>query len=194
MGLPEDLQAVQDLHEKGNLTDQEFTDAKAAILKKYQWCSSTENKSSKPAASERGGAILAVYWLGAILLIASVIYAIVVWPWWVSTLIILGVFLVICIRRRKPPRKSQAPPLHVRLGAALAVILLMGLILVVVNWLGAEPSKVEIPVIIFGLVLYGMMTEWLGARRFSGGREVKAAEGKEKAQTGEAPHGVHTPH
>jgi hypothetical protein len=48
MGLPEDLQAVQALHEKGNLTDQEFSDAKAAILKKYQGPPSTEKKSSKP--------------------------------------------------------------------------------------------------------------------------------------------------
>jgi hypothetical protein len=30
MGLPEDLPAVQDLHEKVNFTDQEFADAKAA--------------------------------------------------------------------------------------------------------------------------------------------------------------------
>jgi hypothetical protein len=50
MGLPEDLQAVQGLHEKGNLTDQEFADAKAAILKKHQAPSSTEKKSSKPPA------------------------------------------------------------------------------------------------------------------------------------------------
>jgi hypothetical protein len=50
MGLPEDLQAVQDLHEKGNLTDQEFAAAKAAILKKHQEPSSTEKKSPKPPA------------------------------------------------------------------------------------------------------------------------------------------------
>ncbi len=50
MGLPEDLQAVQDLREKGSLTDQEFADAKAAILKKHQEPSSTEKKSSKPPA------------------------------------------------------------------------------------------------------------------------------------------------
>ena len=36
MGLPEDLQALQDLHEKGKLTDQEFADAKAATLKQHQ--------------------------------------------------------------------------------------------------------------------------------------------------------------
>ena len=50
MALPEDLQAVQDLHEKGRLTDQEFSDAKAAILKKYQGPSSTEKRPSKPPA------------------------------------------------------------------------------------------------------------------------------------------------
>jgi hypothetical protein len=32
MGLPEDLQALQDLHEKGKLTDQEFAGAKGATL------------------------------------------------------------------------------------------------------------------------------------------------------------------
>lgn len=36
MGLPEDLQSLQDLHEKGKLTDQEFADAKAATIRKYQ--------------------------------------------------------------------------------------------------------------------------------------------------------------
>lgn len=36
MGLPDDLQALEDLHEKGKLTDQEFADAKAATLRKYQ--------------------------------------------------------------------------------------------------------------------------------------------------------------
>lgn len=36
MGLPEDLQALQDLHEKGKLTDKEFADAKAATLKLHQ--------------------------------------------------------------------------------------------------------------------------------------------------------------
>src|SRR2546426_3381504 len=36
MGLPEDLHVLQDLHEKGKLTDKEFADAKAAVLKKYQ--------------------------------------------------------------------------------------------------------------------------------------------------------------
>jgi Flp pilus assembly protein TadB len=194
MGLPEDLQAVQDLHEKGNLTDQEFTDAKAAILKKHQELFSTENKSSKPAAAEKGGAISAVYWLGVILLMALVIYAVTVWPWWVAALVVLSVFLVISIRGRKPPPKTPALPLQVKLGAALAVILLIGLILVVVNWVGGEPVKVEIPVMILGVVLYRMMTQRLGARRFSGGRDMNAAEGEAKVQSGEAPHGVHTPH
>ena len=36
MGLPEDIHSLQDLHEKGKLTDQEFADAKVAIIKKYQ--------------------------------------------------------------------------------------------------------------------------------------------------------------
>jgi hypothetical protein len=36
MSLPEDLQGLQNLHEKGKLTDKEFTDAKAAVLKKYE--------------------------------------------------------------------------------------------------------------------------------------------------------------
>jgi hypothetical protein len=53
MGLPEDLQAVQDLHEKRNLTDQEFADAKAAILKTHQGPCPTEKKSSKPPAVRR---------------------------------------------------------------------------------------------------------------------------------------------
>ncbi len=35
MGLPEELQALQDLHEKGKLTDKEFADAKVATLNKY---------------------------------------------------------------------------------------------------------------------------------------------------------------
>lgn len=48
MGLPEDLQAVQDLHEKGNLTDQEFAAAKAAILKKHQGPSSVATPPKKP--------------------------------------------------------------------------------------------------------------------------------------------------
>ena len=53
MGLPEDLQAIQDLHEKGSLTDQEFADAKAAILKKHREPSATEKKPSKPPAVRR---------------------------------------------------------------------------------------------------------------------------------------------
>lgn len=48
MGLPEDLQAIQDLHEKGSLTDQEFADAKAAILKKHQAPSSVVTPRKKP--------------------------------------------------------------------------------------------------------------------------------------------------
>jgi len=36
MSLAEDLQTLQDLHTKGKLTDQEFSEAKAATLKKYQ--------------------------------------------------------------------------------------------------------------------------------------------------------------
>ncbi len=36
MGLPEDLQTLQDLHARGKLTDQEFSDAKATTLRKYQ--------------------------------------------------------------------------------------------------------------------------------------------------------------
>jgi len=47
MGLPEDLQALQDLHEKGKLTDQEFSDAKAATLKKHQ----TPTPASRPSGS-----------------------------------------------------------------------------------------------------------------------------------------------
>ena len=47
MGLPEDLQALQDLHEKGKLTDQEFSDAKAATLKKHQ----TPTPASRPSSS-----------------------------------------------------------------------------------------------------------------------------------------------
>lgn len=47
MGLPEDLQAVQDLHEKGNLTDEEFAAAKAAILRKHQEPSSVATRSPK---------------------------------------------------------------------------------------------------------------------------------------------------
>lgn len=36
MGLPEDLQCLQDLHEKRKLTDKEYADAKVAIIRKYQ--------------------------------------------------------------------------------------------------------------------------------------------------------------
>lgn len=36
MSLADDLNALQDLHEKGKLTDQEFADAKSATLKKEQ--------------------------------------------------------------------------------------------------------------------------------------------------------------
>ncbi len=36
MGLSDELTSLQSLHEKGKLTDQEFADAKAATLKKYQ--------------------------------------------------------------------------------------------------------------------------------------------------------------
>ena len=46
MGLPEDLQALQDLHEKGKLTDQEFAAAKAATLKKHQEPASASRPSS----------------------------------------------------------------------------------------------------------------------------------------------------
>ena len=45
MGLSEDLQCLQDLHEKGKLTDQEFADAKVAIIKKYQKLPSALSKS-----------------------------------------------------------------------------------------------------------------------------------------------------
>jgi hypothetical protein len=34
MGIAEDLKALEDLHQKGKLTDQEFSDAKAAALQK----------------------------------------------------------------------------------------------------------------------------------------------------------------
>jgi hypothetical protein len=34
MGIAEDLKALEDLHQKGKLTDQEFSDAKAAALRK----------------------------------------------------------------------------------------------------------------------------------------------------------------
>lgn len=47
MGLPEDLQALQDIHEKGQLTDKEFTDAKAAVLKKYE----QPTPASRPSSS-----------------------------------------------------------------------------------------------------------------------------------------------
>jgi hypothetical protein len=46
MGLPEDLQALQDLHEKGKLTDKEFADAKAATLRKHQEPASASRPSS----------------------------------------------------------------------------------------------------------------------------------------------------
>jgi len=36
MGLADELKTLQDLHEKGNLTDQEYADAKAATLKKHE--------------------------------------------------------------------------------------------------------------------------------------------------------------
>ncbi len=45
MGLPEDLQALKDLHDKGKLTDQEFADAKATTLRKHQGAS-TERRPS----------------------------------------------------------------------------------------------------------------------------------------------------
>lgn len=47
MGLPEDLQSLQDLHEKGKLTDQEFADAKAAVIKKHQ----QQPVASRPSSS-----------------------------------------------------------------------------------------------------------------------------------------------
>ena len=34
MGIAEDLKALEDLHQKGKLTDQEFSDAKATALQK----------------------------------------------------------------------------------------------------------------------------------------------------------------
>jgi hypothetical protein len=34
MGIAEDLKALEDLHQKGKLTDQEFSDSKAAALQK----------------------------------------------------------------------------------------------------------------------------------------------------------------
>lgn len=46
MGLPEDLQALQDLHEKGKLTDQEFADAKVSVLKKYDQPTPVSRSSS----------------------------------------------------------------------------------------------------------------------------------------------------
>lgn len=36
MGLADELKTLQELHEKGKLTDQEYADAKAATLKKHQ--------------------------------------------------------------------------------------------------------------------------------------------------------------
>jgi hypothetical protein len=51
VGLAEELQTLQKLREKGTLTDQEFAEAKAAVLKKYQEPSATRTPppSKKPA-------------------------------------------------------------------------------------------------------------------------------------------------
>ncbi len=36
MGIADELKTLQELHEKGKLTDQEYADAKTATLKKHQ--------------------------------------------------------------------------------------------------------------------------------------------------------------
>jgi hypothetical protein len=59
MGLPEDLQALQDLHEKGKLTDQEFSDAKAATLKKHQ-APTPESRPSGSSIRPRTAVLLAI--------------------------------------------------------------------------------------------------------------------------------------
>ncbi len=59
MGLPEDLQVLRDLHEKGKLTDQEFADAKAATLKKHQEASAA-GRPSNPSIRPRTAVLLVV--------------------------------------------------------------------------------------------------------------------------------------
>lgn len=162
-------------------------------------------KRTLRALAEITGLILSVllYWFLFLALDAFRAFVI-VWPWWYSALIIVGAVgigcLVIRIRRRKPPVKTQVLPLHVRLGAALAVILLMGLIVIVVNRLGkvAEPDQVlsglEFAVMVLGVGLYRVVSRRIGARRCSGTLDLKPAQGEAKVQTAGGPHGVHTPH
>jgi hypothetical protein len=59
MGLPEDLQALQDLHEKGKLTDKEFADAKAATLRKHQE-PTPAGRSSSSSIRPRIGVLLVI--------------------------------------------------------------------------------------------------------------------------------------
>ncbi len=59
MGLPEDLQALQNLHEKGKLTDQEFADAKAATLKKHRE-PATASRPSNPSILPRTALLLVI--------------------------------------------------------------------------------------------------------------------------------------
>ena len=57
MGLADELNTLQELHEKGKLTDQEYADAKATTLKKYQ---EPAAQASKPFVSRRTAILLFV--------------------------------------------------------------------------------------------------------------------------------------
>lgn len=73
MGLAEELQTLQDLHSKGKLTDQEFTDAKAVTLKKYQ------EPSAPPTARPRKQPAVR---LSFILVLLGVLALLVIWVWY----------------------------------------------------------------------------------------------------------------
>ncbi len=67
MGLTEDLTTLQDLHEKGKLTDQEFADAKATTLRTYlqegyiqEGEVPVENSSSRSSSGQRILGVLAI--------------------------------------------------------------------------------------------------------------------------------------
>jgi hypothetical protein len=55
MGLSDELTNLQNLHEKGKLTDQEFADAKAATLRKYQEAPAPVPAPVAPVTKPRSG-------------------------------------------------------------------------------------------------------------------------------------------
>jgi hypothetical protein len=65
MGLSDELKTLQDLHEKGNLTDQEFAAAKAATLQKH---------GSEPTSSFRLGRFIGARLIPILILVALVWY------------------------------------------------------------------------------------------------------------------------